>query len=197
MKIKHAHTRLLALTIIFALLAPSPAHMAAQRNSNQNVAAVGQKGLRFRLSEGQEQGERTAPAALAPADMLSAAETKKLLDRLPNLMPDANDTQDFALRERSLPPPRAGTVIQAAFTPPASDAPPAPTHTRAPLEVLRFAPEGEIALAPAFSITFSQPMIAVSSQEETAANVPVKMTPQPEGAWRWLGAQTLAFQPRV
>ncbi|HEX9918550.1 MAG TPA: hypothetical protein VGA87_05240, partial [Pyrinomonadaceae bacterium] len=38
-------------------------------------------------------------------------------------------------------------------------------------------------------------MVEVSSQEETAASVPVKMTPQPEGKWRWLGAQTLTFQP--
>jgi hypothetical protein len=197
MKIKHARTRLLALTIIFALLTPSPARVTAQRGSNENVADAGQKGLRFRLSEGREQAERTAPAAVGLADMLSAAETKRLLDRLPNLAPDANDTQDFALRESSLPPPRAGKIIQAAFTAPATDAPPAPTTTRAPLEVLRFAPEGEIALAPAFSITFSQPMVAVSSQEDAAASVPVKMTPQPEGAWRWLGAQTLTFQPRV
>ena len=42
--------------------------------------------------------------------------------------------------------------------------------TNAPLEVTRFAPEGEVALAPNLSVTFSQPMVAVSSQEEAAAN---------------------------
>jgi uncharacterized protein YfaS (alpha-2-macroglobulin family) len=197
MKIKHAATRLLTLTIIFTLLAPPPAGGAAVEGGQETVGGGVQNGLRFRLSEGREQVERPAPDPLAPAEVLSAAETKKLLDRLPQLTPDANDIQDFTLRERSLPPPRAGGTIQAAFAPPAPNAPPAPAHTTAPLEVLRFAPEGEVALAPAFSITFSQAMVAVSSQEETAASVPVKMTPQPEGKWRWLGAQTLIFQPRV
>ncbi|HYP01733.1 MAG TPA: Ig-like domain-containing protein, partial [Pyrinomonadaceae bacterium] len=201
MKTKHAPTRLLTLTIIFTLLAPPPsgfvAAAAAEGGAQETVKPVVQNGLRFRLSEGREQVERPAPDPLAPAELLSAAETKKLLDRLPQLTPGADDTQDFKLRERSLPPPRAGEIIQAAFAPPAPNAPPAPSHTRAPLEVMRFAPEGEVALAPAFSITFSQPMVAVSSQEETAASVPVRMTPQPEGAWRWLGAQTLIFQPRV
>ena len=42
--------------------------------------------------------------------------------------------------------------------------------TSAPLEVTRFAPEGEVALAPNLTITFSQPMVAVSSQDEAAAN---------------------------
>jgi uncharacterized protein YfaS (alpha-2-macroglobulin family) len=198
MKIKHAPTRLLTLTIIFTLLAPPPAGVAAtERGGQETAAVVAQNGLRFRLSEGREQVERPAPDPVAPAELLSAAETKKLLDRLPTLTPDANDTQDFKLRERSLPPPRTGETIQAAFAPPAPHATPAPSHTRAPLEVLRFAPEGEVALAPAFSLTFSQAMVAVSAQEETAASVPVKMTPQPEGEWRWLGAQTLIFQPKV
>ncbi|MGB8510732.1 MAG: Ig-like domain-containing protein, partial [Pyrinomonadaceae bacterium] len=65
------------------------------------------------------------------------------------------------------------------------------------LEVTRFTPEGEVELAPALSITFSQPMVAVSSQEEAAAQVPVTLTPQPAGRWRWLGAQTLVFQPEA
>ncbi|HZG50726.1 MAG TPA: Ig-like domain-containing protein, partial [Pyrinomonadaceae bacterium] len=200
MKIKHAATRLLALTIIFTLLAPPHAVVvaaAAERGGQETEQSMTQNGLRFRLSEGREQVERAAPDPVAPAEVLSAAETKKLLDRLPALAPEANDTQDFKLRERSLPPPRAGEIIQAAFATPAPNAPPTPSHTRAPLEVLRFAPEGEVALAPAFSITFSQAMVAVSSQEETAASVPVKIWPQPEGAWRWLGAQTLTFQPKV
>ncbi|HJR08167.1 MAG TPA: alpha-2-macroglobulin family protein [Pyrinomonadaceae bacterium] len=198
MKIKHARTRLLTLTIIFTLLTPPPEGVAAaERGGQETVEPVAQTGLRFRLSEGREQVERPAPDPVAPAEVLSAAETKKLLDRLPQLTPDTNDTQDFKLRERSLPPPRTGETIQAAFAPPAPNAPPTPSHTSAPLDVLRFAPEGEVALAPAFSITFSQAMVAVSSQEETAASVPVKMTPQPEGNWRWLGAQTLVFQPLV
>ena len=88
MKIKHAPTRLLTLTIIFTLLAPPPAGVAAKEDGQETVQTVAQNGLRFRLSEGREQAERPAPETLAPAEMLSAAETKKLLDRLPPLTPD-------------------------------------------------------------------------------------------------------------
>jgi uncharacterized protein YfaS (alpha-2-macroglobulin family) len=154
-------------------------------------------GLRFRLSEGIEKAESPAPApAIAAATSLSEVETAKLLARLPVLKAKDEDTVSFKFRERSLPPPRAGETIQAAFAPPTISAPP-PTRTNAPLEVTRFAPEGEVALAPMLSVTFSQPMVAVSSQEEAAATVPVTITPQPKGKWRWLGTQTLIFQPEA
>ncbi|HEU4768931.1 MAG TPA: Ig-like domain-containing protein, partial [Pyrinomonadaceae bacterium] len=64
-----------------------------------------------------------------------------------------------------------------------------------PLEVLRYSPEGSIPMAPELSVTFSQPMVALTSQEEAAANVPVKLTPEPPGKWRWLGTRTLIFRP--
>ena len=36
-------------------------------------------------------------------------------------------------------------------------------------------------------------MVAVTSQEEAAKVVPVELTPQVEGKWRWLGTKTLMF----
>ena len=158
----------------------------------------GSDGLRFRLSEGTEKVAAPAPGpTVTAATSLSDADTNKLLARLPALKPEDGDTLPFRLRERSLPPPRAGETIQAAFALPTTSAPPAPINTNAPLEVTRFAPEGEIALAPMLSITFSQPMVAVSSQEEAAATVLVTLTPRPQGKWRWLGTQTLIFQPEA
>jgi len=50
-----------------------------------------------------------------------------------------------------------------------------------PLEVVRQSPEGDVPIAPNLSVTFSQPMLAVSSQEEAAENVPVKLSPQTAG----------------
>ena len=51
-------------------------------------------------------------------------------------------------------------------------------------------------LAPFLSITFDQPMVPLTSHAELAAKeVPVKLTPQPEGEWRWVGTKTLVFQP--
>ena len=61
------------------------------------------------------------------------------------------------------------------------------------LQVVRYSPEGEIPLAPDLSVTFSQPMVAVTSQEEAAKYAPVELSPQVEGRWRWLGTKTLMF----
>src|SRR5262249_43019306 len=72
--------------------------------------------------------------------------------------------------------------------------------TAGSLEVLRFAPEGEVELAPHLSVTFSQPMVAVTSNEDLAASQPpVRLSPQPQGQWagkwRWIGTKTLLFEP--
>lgn len=185
----------LSLLLIWSTLVAVLPTTSARTVNQQDSEATAVDGLRFRLSEGKEVVAAPPPANPTVATSLSEVETRKLLARLPALKPEVSDTLNFNLRERSLPPPRAGETIQAAFALPTIGAPPANTVTNAPLEVTRFAPEGEVALAPNLSVTFSQPMVAVSSQEETAANLPVKLTPQPPGKWRWLGTQTLMFQP--
>lgn len=63
------------------------------------------------------------------------------------------------------------------------------------LRVVRYAPEGNVALAPHVSITFSKPMIPVSGIAATR-ELPIKMTPLPEGHWEWLGTETLIFRPK-
>ena len=40
-------------------------------------------------------------------------------------------------------------------------------------------------------------MVAITSQEEAAKYVPVKLTPEPAGKWRWIGTKTLQFEPDV
>jgi hypothetical protein len=63
------------------------------------------------------------------------------------------------------------------------------------LTVLRFSPEGEIPLAPFLNVTFNQPMVPLATIEELAAkDVPVKLTPDLPGIWRWIGANTLTFE---
>jgi uncharacterized protein YfaS (alpha-2-macroglobulin family) len=188
---------LLLVWVTFVTTLPTASATVFAQDADQ-IESTDEPGLHFRLSEGKEVVEaRPSPSPLAPAKTLSAEETKKLLARLPALTADASDALDFKLREQSLPPPRAGKTIQAAFALPATDAPPAPVVAGAPLEVTRFMPEGEVELAPMLSVTFSQPMVAVSSQTEAAAIVPVTLAPQPQGKWRWLGAQTLVFQPEA
>ena len=63
--------------------------------------------------------------------------------------------------------------------------------------MLRWMPEGAVPLAPELSVTFSQPMVAVTSQGDAAATTPVKLTPQPKGNWRWIGTRTILFDPDV
>ncbi|HEY0005146.1 MAG TPA: alpha-2-macroglobulin family protein [Pyrinomonadaceae bacterium] len=154
------------------------------------------RGLRFRLSEGKEQAEKREAAAAAPAtERLSESETQSVLKRLPAIAAEATDEQQFALRERSLPPPRTGKTINISF--PQAEARAAPESAiSGPLEVLRFSPEGSVPLAPQLSVTFSQPMVAVTSQAELSAQeVPVRLSPQPQGKWRWVGTKTLLFVP--
>jgi hypothetical protein len=38
-------------------------------------------------------------------------------------------------------------------------------------------------------------MVAVTSQEEAAQTVPVRLSPQPAGKWHWIGTRTLLFEP--
>jgi hypothetical protein len=64
--------------------------------------------------------------------------------------------------------------------------------------VLRYSPQGAVDLAPFLSVTFDQPMVPLTSIGDLAArDVPVRLTPQPEGIWRWVGTKTLMFEPTL
>lgn len=152
-------------------------------------------GFVFTLAEGNPDAaalDRPKEAKLTP---LSAPEVAALLKRLPEFKAKPEST-DFALREKSLPPPRTGDTKLSAFPPPVPVAKP-DTAASGELEVLRHAPEGEVPIAPQLSVTFNQPMVAVTSHQELAKlSPPVQLTPQPEGAWRWIGTRTVLFDPK-
>src|ERR1051326_771924 len=153
-------------------------------------------GLKFRLSEAPEQPEAKPVNKVVASTVLSDAETQAILKRLPQIKTDPTDETDFALRAKSLPPPRTGAIVMQPF--PAADEIARPQQTNAgPLELIRYSPEGDVPIAPNLSVTFSQPMVAVTSQEEAAEDVPVKLTPQPSGKWHWIGTKTLLFEPDV
>ena len=194
---------ILSLSLIFLIFAgsipqidalPTAAASAEETQDETDEESV-KEGLQFRLSEGA--GQAASQAAITPAQTtrLSETEVQNVLKRLPPVKAQEGDQQDFAIRDRSLPAPRTGKTINVSF--PSSEAVPTPDPKVAgPLEVLRFAPEGEVPLAPQLSITFSQPMVAVTSNDDLAAQeVPVKLTPQPPGKWRWVGTKTLLFVP--
>ncbi|HUS67405.1 MAG TPA: Ig-like domain-containing protein [Kofleriaceae bacterium] len=157
-------------------------------------------GLHVRLSEGKLGIDRAADRVkLAPAVKLTEPAAAKLLDRMPKLVGEKDDRQDFAVREKSLPPPQTGNTIKGAFPPPPTKAPrPDVVVAGTELKVVRYAPDGEVPVAPHLAITFNQPMVAITSHADSVAHgVPVTMTPQPAGKWRWIGSKTLMFDPDV
>jgi uncharacterized protein YfaS (alpha-2-macroglobulin family) len=155
----------------------------------------GETGLSFRLSEGEDDATSPERPPLAAAVSLDEAATLRLLARLAPLEARAEEQLPFALREKSLPPPRTGKTVSGTF-PPESDRPTPEAVAGGPLEVLRRMPEGDVPVAPNLAATFSQPMVAVTSQAELGAEArPLRLTPEPPGQWRWVGTKTLLFEP--
>jgi len=150
-------------------------------------------GLVVRLYEAETPGGAATVGTTSAAAALDPAATKALLARLPALEPDPTDTTDFALREGPRPPPRTGASVQVEFPGRPAEA---PTATPGALALSRRAPEGEVPLAPHLSVSFTEPMVALTTQDAAAQVVPVKLAPQPAGQWRWLGTKTLVFEPQ-
>ncbi len=126
---------------------------------------------------------------------LSGDDADRLLQRLPDVATGTDDQVEFRLPVDTRPPPRSGATIDQPF-PAESEAPAGPrTPVDGPLEVLRFQPEGAVDTAPFISVTFNQPMIALSTVEQTSqADVPIEITPALDGRWIWLGTRTARFE---
>jgi alpha-2-macroglobulin len=173
-------------------LKPPPSKSAPPEHVDWKVS---KSGLGFRLSDADP--EPPPRPKLAPSKPLAPEETARLIARLPAMKASA-EPKAFALRDKSRPAPRPGETLKTAFPPPIpGPAPPAPTAPGTPASLVRWAPEGPIEVAPNLSLTFSEPMVAVTSHDELAASqVPARLSPQPAGRWRWVGTQTLLFEPK-
>jgi hypothetical protein len=182
--------------IYTGMLAPMALTANAQKtvrttmNTIQNLPI---NGLQFRLSEGTEGAETREKQPPAQTNPLSETETLNLLKRIPPIKQETTDQTDFAKRAGTLPAPKTGKQIPVKFPAPEQITPTNVDQRNQKLEVVRFSPEGEIKLAPDLNVTFSQPMVAVTSQQEAAQTAPVQLSPQVEGNWRWLGTKTLMF----
>lgn len=152
-------------------------------------------GLRFRLSAAPLRApEREAPA---PALMLPRADAERILARLEPL-PSVAAAERFAFPAVTLPPPRAGRTVLAGFPPPDSAGPERPSTgtARAPLTVVRAAPEGQVERGAAVTVTFSQAMVPLSTVSNVEAReAPVFISPRIAGRWRWLDVRTVVFTP--
>lgn len=195
------HKNLICLLLIYSiglnLLTPFAAAQETQSADDAVHAGTDRKepkGLQFRLRAGAPQTEKPNGQNSGSAQSLSEPEANAILRRLPEMPAPATDKSNFSLRAGSLPAPKTGNLIKTGF--PAAEPATArvtETNSSAPLEVVRFSPEGLVPIAPELSVTFSQPMTAVTSPEQAAENVPVKLIPEVKGKWRWLGTKTLLF----
>lgn len=136
------------------------------------------------------------PSAVV-AELLPQA-TAALLSRMTPLLAPPTISTDRATG------PAAPTLDPAKWSP--SDrtraqprpAPPAPTSAPTePLKVVRFGPEGRVARTAEVSLTFSQPMIALSSFADASTSVPAVIEPPVPGRWRWVGVDTAVFEPEA
>lgn len=149
------------------------------------------------LKEIPSQAPATEELSITQPELLTPEQTKTLLERLPPL-PKATTTE-FKLPNQPKPVP-ATPVTNQPF--PASEAasiaPPA-TPKVTELNVLRFSPSGdELDSIKQVSITFNQPMVAVTSGEDASAqSAPAQLLPKIEGEWRWLDTKTLVFTPKA
>lgn len=155
--------------------------------------------LEIRLSDGKGHPAPIPAPPRAASEWLSRSETQTLLDRLPVLDPLRKTDPSFVVPVTTRRPPKGGEVVKTVLAPTVSvqPTPPAPEPVdTSPVEIVRYQPEAYMGDAPVVSVTFSQPMVSVTSvQTLTQAESPVKITPEVPGNWQWLGTQTIAFKP--
>jgi alpha-2-macroglobulin len=148
--------------------------------------------FRLALSQGEAATRREVALAVVDGDPLSSDDIAAIVRKLPSFE-RGDERRTFRRPTESRERPRVGTTIDQPFggTPrPAAE----PNHD-GPLEVLRFQPDGDVAIAPDLSVTFNHPMIPLATLEQLdAVDVPVVVTPELDGRWRWIGTRTLRFE---
>lgn len=194
---------ILPLILVLALVAsysgtgPSGVSVVEAGYITEDDVPIPDDTLPFQLSEGvagYDPGAVQIP--VAETTPLTVEELQAILVRLPAVQTETGDVQEYALPSESLPPPRPGVEVDLPF-PIDESATPLEVES-GPVEVLRFSPEGDVPLVPRLSVTFNQPMVPLTSAAELEAqDVPVTLTPDVPGHWRWVGTKTLFFEADV
>ena len=148
----------------------------------------------------------------AQQQALTADQLKQLFSRASSsLVGNQTDEQDFFKREASIKAPKTSKTIETPFPPAASarqedldvdieQLQKLAKEASGPLVIERYSP-GEKQINYALStvtLTFSQPMIAVSSLDEAIAAeaLGISLSPKTEGRWRWTGTKTVQFEAK-
>ena len=147
-----------------------------------------------RLSAGEPMGATGTAAAVAEGDALGDDDVAAVVERLPDFEGEEGDREQFNRPPDTLPRPRVGRTVDEAFGP--QEQPPPDTPEDGTLEVLRHQPDGAVAVAPFVSVTFDQPMVPLGTVDQVDdGDVPVRLEPDVEGRWRWIGTRTVRFEP--
>ncbi|MBN2725395.1 MAG: Ig-like domain-containing protein [Deltaproteobacteria bacterium] len=155
------------------------------------------KGLIFLLENGSGAFDSSNANQYIPGKPLSETETKNLLKKIPGKIDSTDLKKAFAFRSRTLPAPRPGKTIETPFPPDAVKEKPDIKSGSQKLTVLRATPATDVYIAPNIGVTFSLPMIPVTSHDEAVSKIPVKISPDIKGKWRWMGTKTLVFESEL
>lgn len=152
--------------------------------------------LRIELHEGRPVDAKVEKEKPAQATPLSPTRIEALLKMFTEPLKDEKERPEFFQRPSSKPAPTSAVPKEMPF-PPLKDGGPAPEATSKELRVLSISPEGALERAPRLAVSFSTPMISVSDPEPDEQGDPlgIKLEPRPNGKWRWLGTQTVIFEP--
>lgn len=130
---------------------------------------------------------------------LAGSRTTEILKMFKEALKTEEERPEFFQRPSSQPAPRSATPVKLPF-PPTGEGPDAPDGVPSKateLKVLSVTPVGDTDRAPRLAVTFNSPMIAVSDPSTAEAQDPlgIVLSPRPKGSWRWLGTETLIFEP--
>jgi uncharacterized protein YfaS (alpha-2-macroglobulin family) len=186
--------------VAFATVAaaePDVSDSRARLERSLQALAVAPPGLDLRTAQSPVDTSAAKQAPIAAGTLIPDEDVAKLLSRLPAQEEVPATSEGLVLRPGTAPPPRTGEVVRTPFPPPPGPAPPVPARVAQPLEVLRWKPEGEVTHERNVTVVFNQPMVALTSAEESAKTTPVRLAPEPPGRWSWLDPKTLQFRPDV
>lgn len=152
--------------------------------------------LKIVLSDGQPSAAETPLNKTVEGKPLAQEEVARLLKMFKEPLAKQKERPAFFKRGGSPTPPRSVKTKEIAF-PQEGDGKVPPSVKVGELAVLSVTPQGSTQHAPRVSISFNSPMIEVSDPSALDKVHPLGVTlePRPEGKWRWLGTQTLIFEP--
>ncbi|UJR34352.1 hypothetical protein I4U23_021756 [Adineta vaga] len=120
------------------------------------------------------------------------------------LVAESKDQQDFFKRDASIKAPKTGQIIQTPFPPSSEDRKEDLEQLKQLLKqeeagslvIEKYSPTQTKINHPlaAITITFNQPMIAVSTMN--VENFGISLTPTLKGRWTWTGTKTIQFEPK-